>query len=131
MKQFVDQRRLSGICPAAEYNSSCLHLRKDQIKLIVKGSFVFVCHDSSLYIRVFLIQIEQDSRKDFIDLCIADIFWKNIGFASRMFAILAKEGIHVRMIDAGFSEMNVIIGISAPQYEKAFRALYDGLQDLM
>ena len=57
--------------------------------------------------------------------------WQNIGFASRMFAILAKEGIHVRMIDAGFSEMNVIIGISAPQYEKAFRALYDGLQDLM
>ena len=57
--------------------------------------------------------------------------WQNVGFASRMFAILAEEGIHVRMIDAGFSEMNVIIGISAPQYEKAFRALYDGLQDLM
>lgn len=56
---------------------------------------------------------------------------QNTGFAARLFAVLSEAGISVRMIDAGFSEMNVIIGVNAADYEKTVRTLYDGLYDLL
>ena len=45
------------------------------------------------------------------------------GYASRIFSALASESIPIRMIDAGSSEMNVIIGVDEEKYETALRAL--------
>ena len=49
---------------------------------------------------------------------------RSTGTAARVFAALAKEKINVRMMDQGSSELNIIIGISAEDYEKALRTLY-------
>jgi len=46
------------------------------------------------------------------------------GTASRVFQALAKEDINIRMIDQGSSELNIIVGVGEPDFEKAIRAIY-------
>ena len=47
------------------------------------------------------------------------------GTAGRIFSALAHANINVRMIDQGSSELNIIIGVSNDDFEKAIRAIYD------
>lgn len=47
------------------------------------------------------------------------------GTAGRIFAALAHADINIRMIDQGSSELNIIIGVSNDDFEKAVRAIYD------
>jgi aspartate kinase len=47
-----------------------------------------------------------------------------VGIAAKIFGSLKDAGINVRIINQGASEMNVIIGISADDYENAVRSLY-------
>lgn len=47
------------------------------------------------------------------------------GTAGRIFSALAHAGINIRMIDQGSSELNIIIGVSDEDFEKAVRAIYD------
>lgn len=47
------------------------------------------------------------------------------GTAGRIFSALAHAGINIRMIDQGSSELNIIIGVSDEDFEKAIRAIYD------
>lgn len=47
------------------------------------------------------------------------------GTASRIFNALAKENINIRMIDQGSSEMNIIVGVSTQDYEKAIMSIYN------
>ena len=50
------------------------------------------------------------------------------GSASTLIGALAKEKINIRMIDQGSSEMNIIVGISTNDYEKAINAIYQAFQ---
>ena len=47
------------------------------------------------------------------------------GTASRVFTALSREGINVRMIDQGSSELNIIIGVHDDDFEYAIRCIYD------
>ncbi|MFP4144581.1 MAG: aspartate kinase [Phycisphaeraceae bacterium] len=46
------------------------------------------------------------------------------GMAARLFAALASEHINIRMIDQGSSELNIIVGVDAADFENAIRAIY-------
>ncbi len=46
------------------------------------------------------------------------------GVSSRIFGALGKEGINIRMIDQGSSEINIIIGIEDKDFEKAINSIY-------
>ncbi len=46
------------------------------------------------------------------------------GVAARVFAALAKDGINIRMINQGSSEISIIIGIENDDYDNAVRAIY-------
>lgn len=50
---------------------------------------------------------------------------KQPGTAARVFTALAVAGINIRMIDQGSSELNIIIGVSDDDFNKAIRAVYD------
>ncbi len=52
------------------------------------------------------------------------------GAAARLFQVLANADINVCMIDVGFSEMNMIVGIHEQDYEKAIQVIYDGMRDM-
>jgi aspartate kinase len=47
-----------------------------------------------------------------------------IGTAAKLFNALAQEKINVRIIDQGSSEINIIIGVSETDFEKAIKAIY-------
>ena len=47
------------------------------------------------------------------------------GTAGRIFSALAHASVNVRMIDQGSSELNIIIGVSNDDFEKAIKAIYD------
>jgi len=46
------------------------------------------------------------------------------GIAARLFTALGNEGINVRMIDQGSSEINIIVGVESDDLERAVRAIY-------
>ncbi|MGI6704759.1 MAG: aspartate kinase [Clostridia bacterium] len=46
------------------------------------------------------------------------------GIAARLFGALGREGINVRMIDQGSSELNIIVGVDNEDFEKAVEAIY-------
>ena len=46
------------------------------------------------------------------------------GMASRLFSALAEADVNVRMIDQGASELNIIVGVAASDFEQAVRAIY-------
>ena len=52
---------------------------------------------------------------------------RHVGFAAKLFGLVAEAGINVRMIDVGFSEMNVIIGVNEEDFEKTIRVIHQGL----
>lgn len=47
-----------------------------------------------------------------------------LGTASALFDALASNGINIRMIDQGSSELNIIVGVDSFDYEKAINAIY-------
>ena len=49
----------------------------------------------------------------------------NRGVAARMFDALAEADINIRMIDQGSSELNIIIGVSNNDFDKAIKAIYN------
>ena len=46
---------------------------------------------------------------------------RRMGTAATLFSALAKEGINIKMIDQGSSELNIIIGVANSDYEKTFK----------
>ena len=46
------------------------------------------------------------------------------GVSAKLFTALADSGVNIRMIDQGSSEMNIIVGVSNRDFEKAIRAIY-------
>ena len=47
------------------------------------------------------------------------------GTAGRIFSALAHAHVNVKMIDQGFSELNIIIGVREHDFEAAIQAIYD------
>lgn len=47
------------------------------------------------------------------------------GTAAKLFTALANEGINIKMIDQGSSELNIIIGVNNDDYEKCIKAIYN------
>lgn len=47
------------------------------------------------------------------------------GTAGKLFSALAKEGINIKMIDQGSSELNIIIGVKNDDFETAIKAIYN------
>jgi aspartate kinase len=47
------------------------------------------------------------------------------GMSGCLFGALAAAGVNVRMIDQGSSELNIIVGVEAAEFEVAMRAIYN------
>jgi len=46
------------------------------------------------------------------------------GMASKLFGALSQSEVNIRMIDQGSSELNIIVGVHADDFETAVRAIY-------
>ncbi len=47
------------------------------------------------------------------------------GTAARLFTAISSQGISIRTIDQGSSELNIIVGVDEDDFEVAVRAIYD------
>lgn len=47
------------------------------------------------------------------------------GMAAKLFGALGEAGIHIRMIDQGSSQLNIIIGVDTARFEDAIRVIYN------
>ena len=47
------------------------------------------------------------------------------GTAAKIFTALAEEGINIKMIDQGSSELNIIIAVNNEDYEKCIKTIYN------
>jgi aspartate kinase len=45
--------------------------------------------------------------------------------AGRLFSALHEAGVNVRMISQGASEINIITGVAADDYERTVKAVYE------
>lgn len=48
-----------------------------------------------------------------------------VGSSGKLFTALGAAGVNIRMISQGSSEIDIIVGVSEPDFDKAVRALYD------
>jgi len=53
------------------------------------------------------------------------------GVSARLFTALADEGVNVRLIDQGASELSIIVGVDEEDYEKALEAIYKAFVEVM
>ena len=47
------------------------------------------------------------------------------GTAAKVISAIANEGINIRMLDQGSSELNIIVGVDCSAFEKAVKAIYN------
>lgn len=47
------------------------------------------------------------------------------GMSAKLFGALGKAEVNIRMIDQGSSELNIIVGVDAADFEKAMKAIYE------
>lgn len=73
-------------------------------------------------------QLQPDSINVFEDVALIAIvgcgMTNRTGVSAKLFTALADEEINIRMIDQGSSEINIIVGVSDDDFEKAIRVIY-------
>ena len=50
---------------------------------------------------------------------------RNYGTAARLFTAISQQGISIRTIDQGSSELNILVGVDESDFENGLRAVYD------
>lgn len=50
------------------------------------------------------------------------------GTAAKVITAISKEGINIRMLDQGSSELNIIVGVDDNCFERAVKAIYDAFE---
>ena len=50
---------------------------------------------------------------------------RKFGTAARLFTAISSQGISIRTIDQGSSELNIIVGVDEDDFENAVKAIYD------
>ena len=113
----------SKYCVPCEHCLSGIH----KISVVVKSQ-MFILHHRQLLEELKRV-IEPDSITVENNLSLIAVIghgMKNVpGTFESLFYPLAKEKINVRMIDEGADDLNIIIGVSDSDYNKAVQTLYD------
>ena len=77
-------------------------------------------------------ELEQECRPDAVEVSAEMALIATVGrgmastpgMAAKLFGALAGAGVNIRMIDQGSSELNIIVGVAAADFERAVRAIY-------
>lgn len=113
-----------------DYEVSIEHVPSgiDSFSVVVPYSQVEKCQ----YELVTDLKKELDAEVTFEkDLALVAVVGRNMakraGICGKIFAALGEERVNVRLLAQGPQELNIIIGVSASDYEKTIALLYDAL----
>lgn len=118
--------RIFGILAKHSVSVECMPSGIDTISIVasdasLKGKMDAIYHD-----------IMTECTPDTVEIasCIALIASVGIGMvrsrgvAAHLCKALADEGVNIRLLDQGISEMNLIIGVEQRDFERSIRAIY-------
>ena len=128
-KMFGFGEKLFGLF--AKYNIPCEHCLSGIHKMsVVIKTPMFDLKRKELFNEIKK-AIEPDSITSENSLSIIAVIGQDIGPAkgtfAKVFSALAQAGVKVRMIDQGSDDLNIIVGVSDNDYEKAIRALHEAI----
>ncbi len=112
-----------------EYGISFEHLPTgiDTMCVVVHGKELEPHKDEVIRRIEELVQPDQITVSDHLAL-IATVgrgMVRAFGTAARLFTAISSQGISIRTIDQGSSELNIIVGVDEDDFEAAVRAIYD------
>ncbi|MGL4484990.1 MAG: aspartate kinase [Anaerovoracaceae bacterium] len=119
-------RKLAGILEDKDIVLEHLPSGIDTISVVVSKSALG--HKLQEVLEAVEIQLQPDSIEVFEDMALIATVGYGMaarpGTSAKLFSALANAGINIRMIDQGSSEMNIIVGVSNKEFEKAINAIY-------
>ena len=102
-------------------------------------SFAVVVHEDELRNNLYPIiadirgEVEPDEIKVMDGLALVATVGRNMssrpGVSGKLFGTLGAAGINIRMIAQGSEEMNIIVGVSDDDFERAIRVIYGTFVD--
>ena len=120
-------RRILEVLERYKINVEYLPSGIDSVSLVVETG------KSAPYIYQAMGELEKEIKPDSLHLndnmaVVAAVGRKMAfkpGSSGKIFGKLGENGINIRMITQGPEELNIIVGVDSPDFEKAIRVLYD------
>ena len=126
-KQVGFLRKVLSILEESKINIEHIPSGVDTITLVVADSEFKGKHEDILK-KIKLAcnpdSIEFEKANTALIVVVGQAMLKKPGIASRIFQVLAKNEINIRLISQGASEISIVIGVNNADYEKATFALY-------
>lgn len=120
-------RRLAGIFEDFDVPIEHIPSGIDTVSVVVASKYVESMADE--IVATIEAQLRPDTVKVSEDIAVIATVGCSMnrtpGTAARLFSALAENDINVRMIDQGSSEMNIIVGVSNGDFERAVKAIYN------
>ena len=120
-------RRLAGIFEDFDVPIEHIPSDIDTVSVVVASKYVESMADE--IVATIEAQLRPDTVKVSEDIAVIATVGCSMnrtpGTAARLFSALAENDINVRMIDQGSSEMNIIVGVSNGDFERAVKAIYN------
>ena len=120
-------RRVLQAFEEAGVNFEHLPTGIDTMCIVVESKALAPCRERVLARIEELVHPDQLTVHDHLAL-IATVgrgMVRNFGTAARLFTAISSQGISIRTIDQGSSELNIIVGVDEKDFENAVRAIYD------
>ena len=120
-------RRILEVLERYNINVEYLPSGIDSVSLVVESG------KSSPYLYQAMGDLQKMLKPDSIhvtdDMAIVAAVGRKMAFkpgtSGKIFAALGENGINIRMITQGPEELNIIVGVDGPDFERAIRVLYD------
>ena len=120
-------RKLTTVFESNDISIEHMPSSIDSVSVIVADSYITpklnkVLEELKIYLNVDSISWERDIS---LIAVVGRGMIKEKGVSSRTFTALAREGVNIKMISQGSSEINIIIGVETKDFEKAIQSIYD------
>ena len=120
-------RRILEVLERYNINVEYLPSGIDSVSLVVESG------KSSPYLYQAMGDLEKEIRPDSLHItdgmAIVAAVGRKMAFqpgsSGKIFGKLGENGINIRMITQGPEELNIIVGVDGPDFERAIRVLYD------
>lgn len=119
-------RKLTTVFESNDISIEHMPSSIDSVSVIVSDSQIAaklnkVLEELKIYLNVDSISWERDIS---LIAVVGRGMINEKGVSSRTFTALARNGINIKMISQGSSEINIIIGVETKDFEKAIEAIY-------
>lgn len=124
-------RKLISVLESNDISIEHMPSSIDSISLVISNAQIGSKLDKVMEeIRIYC---RPDSIVSYTDMALVAVVGRGMirtkGVSAKVFTALAKEGVNIRMITQGSSELNIIVGIENADFNKAISAIYKAFEN--